>query len=239
MATLAATPWSLLLDRRDLLLEDLAFERGLGRRLAQLTLAMAAGAALYGGVLGSWQGGTQALYAAVKLPLVLVATSALTLVFNSLVARLLGLPLRFGQTAVLTFFALAAASLPLASLAPVAWFFTVSFPPPGTEARLAHNLLYLLHTAFVGGCGLAGTAALWRVLARLCPGAPRLKAVFAVWLLTFALVGGEVAWALRPFVGSVYEPAAFLRADALDGNVYEFMATDIAPYLMERLGEGD
>jgi hypothetical protein len=239
MATLPASSWSLLLDRRDLLLEDLAGERSLGRRLAQLTLAMAAGAALYGGVLGSWQGGTQALYAAVKLPLVLIVTCALTLIFNSLVARLLGLPLRFGQTAVLTFFALAVASLALASLAPVAWFFTVSFPPPGTQARLAHNLLYLLHTAFVGGCGLAGTAALWRLLVRLCPGAPRLRAVFAVWVVTFALVGGEVAWALRPFVGSIYEPAAFLRADALDGNVYEFVGTDIAPYLLKRLSQGD
>jgi hypothetical protein len=235
MATPATAPWSLLLDRRDLLLEDLAGGRSLGRRLAQLTLAMTAGAALYGGVLGSWQGGTQAVYAALKLPLVLVLTSAATLLFNSLVARLLGLPLRFAQTAVLTFFALAVASLPLASLAPIAWLFTHSFPPPGTEARLAHNLLYLLHTAFVGGCGLAGTAALWRLLVRLCPGAPRLRTVFAVWLLTFALVGGEVAWALRPFVGSVYEPAAFLRPDALDGNVYEFIATDIAPYLMQRL----
>ena len=46
---------------------------------------------------------------------------------------------------------------------------------------------------------------------------------FVAWVLTFALVGGEVAWALRPFVGSVYRPIELLRADALEGNVYEFM----------------
>jgi len=49
-------------------------------------------------------------------------------------------------------------------------------------------------------------------------------------------VGGEVAWSLRPFVGSVYEPTTFLRRDALDGNVYEFVITDIVPYLLQRLG---
>lgn len=240
MTTLAASaPWSLLLDRREVLLHDLAAGRRLGRRSLQLAVAMAAGAALYGAVIGLWHGGAQIGYAAAKLPLVLLVTSGLTLIFNSLIARLLDLPLSFGQVAVLTLFALAVASLPLASLVPVAWFFTISFPPPTTDARLAHNLLYLLHTAFVGGSGLAGTAALWRLLSRLCPPAPnrlpRLKVVFTAWVLTFALVGGEVAWALRPFVGSVYEPSAFLRSDALDGNVYEFVGTDIAPYLLSRL----
>jgi hypothetical protein len=58
-------------------------------------------------------------------------------------------------------------------------------------------------------------------------------AVFLVWVVTYALVGGEVAWALRPFVGSVSPdfPVVFLRPDALHGNVYEFIWTDILPHL--------
>ena len=54
----------------------------------------------------------------------------------------------------------------------------------------------------------------------------------------FALVGGEVAWALRPFVGSVYKPVVFLRADALDGNVYEFIFTEILPHLLSGDSKG-
>ena len=205
----------------------------------RLVLVMAAGAALYGAALGAWHGGRQTLYAAIKLPVVLLLTSALTLLLNWLVGTILGLRLGFVHVAVLTLVALATAGLPLASLAPIAWFFTVSLPPPSTDARLAHNLLYLLHTTQVGGCGLAGTAALWQLLRRLRPDATdarRLRTVFAAWLLTFALVGGEVAWSLRPFVGSVYEPTTFLRRDALDGNVYELVITDIVPYLLQRLG---
>jgi hypothetical protein len=58
------------------------------------------------------------------------------------------------------------------------------------------------------------------------------RAVCLVWLAAFALVGGEIAWVLRPFVGSVYKPVVFLRGDALDGNVYEFVFTDILPHLL-------
>jgi K+ transporter len=73
---------------------------------------------------------------------------------------------------------------------------------------------------------------LWSALHRVAPRA-RLLPVFLIWFATFAVVGGEVAWALRPFVGSVSpeHPVVFLRKDALDGNVYEFIVTDILPYL--------
>ena len=221
-----------VLRGRDELLAAVLEGRGLGRAWLQLSLVLLAGAALYGAVLGLWHGPRLALYVAIKLPLVLFLTSALTMLLSWVGAALLGLPLRFGQVAVLTFLGLAAASLLLASLAPVAWLFTVSAPPPTEEARTAHNLLYLLHTAFVGGCGLAGTRVLWTAMGRLpeTPWRTRL-AVYLLWVLAYAVVGGEVAWVLRPFVGSVYADVVFLRPDALNGNVYEFIFTDILPHL--------
>lgn len=196
---------------------------------------MSGGAALYGAVLGGWQGRVLAVYVAVKLPLVLVLTTALTLLLAFVGARVLGLDLALLEVAVLTASALAVASVLLAALAPVAGFLEWACPPPSPEARLTHNLLYLLHTGFVGLSGLAGCGVLWRGLARAVAGAAggprRARRAFALWVVAFALVGGEVAWALRPFVGSVFEPVAFVRADALRGNVYEFVFTDIAPYL--------
>ena len=211
------------------LLDEVTAGRALFRGWLALSLLMILSAAAYGAVLGVWHGPRLALYVAVKLPLVLLLTSALTVPFSWAGSALLGLPLRVGQVAVLTFLALAAGSLLLAALAPVALLFTASAPPPTEEARTAHNLLYLLHTAFVGGSGLAGTAVLWRGMRSF--GRPA-RAVFFVWIAAFALVGGEVAWALRPFVGSVYKPVVFLRPDALNGNVYEFVFTDILPHLL-------
>ncbi|MFL6193351.1 MAG: hypothetical protein ACJ75H_04225 [Thermoanaerobaculia bacterium] len=226
----AATAWGLLRGA-EVFLADIAAGRNLLRYWVRLCLGMTVCAALYGAVLGFWHGPELALYSAVKLPAVLLLTSALTVAFAWTAAAVLGLPLRFGQVAVLTFLALAVGSLLLASLAPVAGFFTLCAPAPSERERTAHNVLYLLHTAFVGSCGLAGTVALWRAMRRLDAPVRTLRAVYVVWVFAFALVGGEVAWVLRPFVGSVYMPVVFLRPDALDGNVYEFILKDILPHL--------
>jgi len=217
------------------LLDEILAGRGLGRTAARLALAMTLGAALYGAVFGSWHGARLALYVAIKFPLVLFATTALTLLFSWIAARLLGLPLRLAQAAVLTLLALTVASLVLAALAPVAGLFVFCSPPPGPEARTAHNALYLMHTFLVGTAGFAGTRALRRALGRLAAPRGSIRAAYALWVFAFALTGGEVAWAFRPFVGSVYAPVAFLRERPLDGNVYEFVFTDILPHLAERL----
>ncbi len=63
--------------------------------------------------------------------------------------------------------------------------------------------------------------------------------VLLIWVATLALVGGEVAWAFRPFVGSIYLPASLFREEALEGNVYEFLLHDIAPHLMGDDDQGD
>src|SRR4051812_3058569 len=151
-----AIPGWELLHGVDTLLAEVVAGRNLMRHWVRLCVAMSLGAAIYGAVLGTWHGAQLAFYDALKLPLVLLLTSALTVGFAWTAAVVLGLPLRFGQVAVLTFLALAAGSLMLASLAPIALFFNLSAPTPSPSARTAHNLLYLLHTALVGGRGLRG-----------------------------------------------------------------------------------
>jgi hypothetical protein len=200
----------------------------LGGSLAVLVL----GSALYGAVLGSWRGATLALYSAAKLPLVLIVTTLLSLVFGFLVAVALGERLSLRAVVHLHVSAFAVAALLLASLAPVAALFTWTLAAPSPAARETHNLLYLLHTALIGACGLAGVASLRGELRARCSSPAAASRLAAAWVLTLALVGGEVAWALRPFVGSVYEPVSFVRPNAFDGNVYEFIVTDIVPYLL-------
>jgi len=209
--------------------------RRLGRNWLRLCAWMAGAAAIYGAVCGMWNGALLAGYVAIKLPLALLLTSAFTVALSWLLAALLGLPLRFGQVAALTFLALASGALLLASLTPVAALFTLAAPSPDEHARTAHNLLYLMHTVFVAACGLAGTGVLWRAMRDLPAPRRTLRAVYFAWVLAYAAVGSEVAWALRPFVGSVYEPVVFLRHDALRGNVFEFVFTDIVPHLLRTI----
>ena len=219
------------------LIDDLANDRSVGARWRELALLMVVSSALYGSVLGWWHGARLASYVAVKLPLVLILTSTFTMLFAWIAARAVGLSLRLAQVGALTFLGLTTASVLLASVTPIAWLFTATaLLPPSPGARTAHNVLYLTHTLLVGVSGLAGTWSLWRALRGTRAARSAVVATYVTWLLAYALVGGEVAWMLRPFVGSVSPdfPVVFLRGDALRGNVYEFVFSDIFPYLASR-----
>lgn len=218
---------SLLLQRRDQLVSDIARGRRLRGHLATMVAVMIGGSAIYGSVLGLWRSPLMSLYAAIKLPLLLIWTSILTMSFNWMVARTLSLRLSFLQVSVLATSALASAGLVLASLSPVAWLFTVCAPGASADARGTHNLLFVTHTALIAACGLVGSQTLWRTLRAVTTSRQEALGAYLVWLVTFAFVAGELGWLLRPFVGSIYFPVAFLRGDSLDRNVYEFIWTDI------------
>jgi len=98
-------------------------------------------------------------------------------------------------------------------------------------------MLYTLHTALVALAGFGGSLFLVNLLTIACGDKARARKVFAVWILAFALTGGEVAWLLRPFVGSVYYPVVFIRADSFQRNVYEFIAADIVPHFVSSFTE--
>src|SRR5579871_2166055 len=84
------------------------------RRQSQLiafcVIAIAGGAGLYGAAMGSWSCPLQALYSGIKLPLVILLTTAGNGLLNGMLAPLLGLNATFRQslTAVLVSFALTA-----------------------------------------------------------------------------------------------------------------------------------
>lgn len=219
------------------LIDDVIAGQSVGQRWRELAVLMVVSSAMYGAVLGWWHGPRLASYVAIKLPLVLILTSTFTMLFAWIAARAVGLSLRFAQVGALTFLGLATASVLMASVTPIAWLFTATaLPPPSPAARTSHNVLYLAHTLLIGVSGLAGTRNLWRALRATRASHAAVLTTYVTWLMAYALVGGEVAWMLRPFVGSVSPefPVVFLRDDALRGNVYEFMFSDIFPYLNSR-----
>jgi hypothetical protein len=54
---------------------------------------------------------------------------------------------------------------------------------------------------------------------------PRVRSVFRVWLLVFGLVGAQMGWVLRPFIGSPHAPFAWFRAR--ESNFFEAVAQHI------------
>ena len=60
--------------------------------------------------------------------------------------------------------------------------------------------------------------------------APRVKAVFRIWVLVFAIVGAQMGWVLRPFVGAPWSETHFFREGAWS-NAYEVLAKMIGSIL--------
>jgi len=56
---------------------------------------------------------------------------------------------------------------------------------------------------------------------------PRHRVLLRLWLVIYAFVGIQMAWVLRPFIGSPNTATGFFRQDAW-GNAYEQFARMLA-----------
>jgi hypothetical protein len=161
-------------------------------------------AAVYGFAIGA---GNSWLYAArnlVKFPLLVVGTAAVCALCHFVLARFLGAPLRFTdvQRAMLAIFRDTAAML--ASLSPVVLWLALTMRRPDRAARdLADFPLFQgfnVVAIAASGC-LAIAVQARRLLARGDLATARRRALLAGWMGVSLLVGGQVAWYLRPFFG--------------------------------------
>jgi hypothetical protein len=165
--------------------------------LATIVVCMA----IVGAALGSYRGGVQIAYAALKLPIVIVGTAALSAPALTAIGAALGRPARLAHDLALVVVALAFGSLLLVACTPL--------------LLLAHSLDVGYHATIlllVAMFAIAGVAAL-RVIGgavsadAAAPG--RVSAVLALCVV-FAIVGGQLSWALRPYL---VRPAS--REDAI------------------------
>lgn len=216
--------------------DRIAGERRLGEMVGALLAFIVLSSAVYGAVLAGWRSGLLSFYVAVKLPGLMVGTTSLVMLLNWMSALVAGSGLSFRQVVAITYGAMGVACWILLGLAPVTAFFTFGVARdqgPAEELRLAHNGLLLTHIALIASAGVAGNAVLRQGLARVVrPGAP-VGWIYWGWLLAFAVVGCQLSWILRPFVGSPFYEVRFLRPDALDRNVFEFVLLEVLPYALK------
>ncbi len=183
-----------------------------------------AGSGLYGAVIGSWWAPLQAVYVAIKLPLLILLTTLGNGLLNGMLAPLLGLKLTFRQslTAVLVSFAIAAAVL--GALSPVALFLVWNTPALSAATRLwspEYCFLQLMLVVFIAGAGVAGNVRLLPLLEEWtnCRGTAR-KVLFA-WLAGNLFLGSQICWVLRPFIWDQSGKVQFIGPNSFQGNFYE------------------
>jgi hypothetical protein len=205
------------------------------RDLVPLLLFMILACAVYGSVLAGWRSPLLSVYVAIKLPLLFLGTTLIVAVFNWMLAAALGAELPFKTTLLIVFSAMTVASAILLSLAPVSLFFMYTgVPGAGSNDQLqyAHNSMLMTHILVLAAAGIAGNRVMLHGLKQLVPERCPVGLLFFGWLFVFAFVGCQMGWILRPFVGSPFYPVAFMRPDCLDRNFYEFVFTEVLPFLL-------
>ena len=130
------------------------------RGLASCVAVIVVGCALYGATVGLWRSPLQAVYVAVKMPLVLLLTAAGNAALNGILAKLLGTGLSFRQTSLAIVMSFAVAAIILASLSPLVLFLLVNTPPLSPNGRGGDVTL----VALVAAIAFAGVVANVRLL---------------------------------------------------------------------------
>jgi hypothetical protein len=197
-------------------------------------LAITFGALPYGLVLGLWRSPLQAIYSGLKLPILLFSVALVSALLNTMLAQIMGarLPLRRVFAAVLS--GMAVTAVLLASLAPVALFFTWQAPaPPEGLAGLAtgdplvqpwmrvFRVLLLLHVGIIGFAGILGNLRIFRILCRALSARSLAARVLAVWIGVIGFAGCELSWLLSPFLCKPNFAPHLLARSYFDGNFYE------------------
>lgn len=193
--------------------------------------------AAYGAVLAAWRSPLMAAYVAVKLPVVFVATTLIVSAFCWAAGLLCRAGLRYREVLGAVFSAMAVAGSILLALSPVVLYFVFSgAPDAGTreEMRFAHATMMMVHILVLACAGATGNLVLCRALRRRVPPACRLAPMVALWIASFAVVGCQLGWIMRPLVGSPNIAVEFLRADALDSNFLESLFRQIIPHIISK-----
>lgn len=163
-------------------------ERDVKRSALVAISALVFGAAVFGATLGSFRGGVQIVFAALKLPLVLLASLVLCVPALYATGALLGRAWPLRVVVAFTLAAAGRAGLLLFAASPLLWL--------AFDCGLPYHLSILV-TSFA--YGLSGVAALGVILRAIGRGRGRALAG-AISISIFLAANAQTGWLLRPFL---------------------------------------
>lgn len=185
----------LLLREREQVFEKIHAEEDMERQIQYFSLYALLFSAIYGFLLGMYSGSFQTIAGAVKFPLLLFGTLFLCLPPLYMVNLLIGIKISFRQTLVLLLGATYVMSALLASLSPVLVFAMLN-----TTNSDIISLIMLI------SCAISGAFALhcvWGGMQYLTDrqGGQSHAWIVKIWSVMYMIVGTQLSWGLRPFVG--------------------------------------
>jgi len=196
------------------LFEQIYSQQQLPRMIAAMFILCGLLSGIYGLTMGMYNGVLQAISSAIKLPILFLLTAIICIPSLYTFNVLLGQSFKFMQTVALMVMTLGTTTILLVSLAPIAFFFTLTTPEN-------YQFLLLLHVIIFALCGVYGVRYLYRGCSYLAfrMEQPLNNLLLRIWIVIYAVVGMQLGWRLRPFIGSQSMPFELLRSD-VDGNFY-------------------
>jgi hypothetical protein len=194
------------------LFEQIHSQQGLSRIIVAMTILCSGLSAIYGATMGMNHSVWLALSSTLKLPCLFLITATICIPSLYTFNVLLGQRFKFLQTVALMTMTLATTTILLASLAPLSLFFVLT--------TKNYHFLKLMHVAVLGLCGLYGVQYLYRGCTYIAfrMEQPLNKLLLRVWIAIYAVVGMQLGWRLRPFIGSP-GPFEVFRSQG-DSNFY-------------------
>jgi hypothetical protein len=169
---------------------------------------------LFATVRGGTGSGWQMVASAVKIPLLFLLTLAVTFPSLYVLSALSRSPLQFQASLRMLIRSIAVSIVLLASFGPITAFFTLS--------TSSYPFMVLLNVAVLTAAGIAGLRYLAKALESMFAAFPEgekgsyrspdnLSRTLRVWVGIYGAVGAQMAWILRPFIGSPELPFALFR----------------------------
>ena len=165
---------------------------------------------------------TMPLLVSLKAPLLFVSTLLICSMALYMLNLSFGIGLKFMPTMTLMIFSLTATGAMLGVFVPIVGFFSAV-----TEN---YHLIKVMHLLVVAVAGLFGVRVLGEGLARLAPESKdgvikgvikrfRTNMLLTSWLALYTIVGGQLAWTLKPWFGTPYLPST-PPFRMTSGNIY-------------------
>jgi hypothetical protein len=199
---------------------DTWFESNTNHMITHCILITIIGTALYGITIGLWRGPLQALFVAIKFPLLIVITTTCNALLNWFISLMIGASFSFLRTLKYQLVSYTLASIILLSSTPVSLFFLWNTPPLSGTASIGNSILTLMHVLFIAIAGIIANLRLLKVLTRHLNNNSLAKMIVIAWLAGNMVLGCQISWTLRPFIGSPNLAIQFIRPTPLEGNFY-------------------
>ena len=186
------------------------------------------GSSVYGSTIGIWRAPLQAAYVAIKFPLLILLATTGNALINGMLAQLYGARISFRQSYLSVLMSFTTASILLLSLSPLSYFLVYSCHPMGSEgAEYSHRIIILFDVVVIAFAGIISNINLYRLLDHITGSGNKAKQIIFSWLAVNLLLGGQLSWIMRPFIGTPKIPVEFMRDNALDGNFFESVIESI------------